>query len=323
MIRTPVRPRVGPIVAVALAVAGCPRRSEPKPDASASASSASAVPAPIASGVPLDPKEVSGAVNPDGKAAYAGPVGTVEGRIVATGDAPIDLPDVASEIDDKCEKARPFYAKLFREGEGRALADVLVAVTGYHEYIPAKEAAQRFVAKDCTFETRTVALTFGQRLEVVSGDRNSYVPELVGQRGHAQIVATPGGHVASTLYPTRPGRFLLVDNLRLFMTAEVLVLKYATVAVTKLDGRYRITGLPPGDFKLNALLPATAGTVERAVKIEAGKTLTVDLEIPFDEKAYRSARAAQERPDGGALDAGAVRSARPKPTSAPKSPAKP
>ena len=317
MIPAPVR--FGPMVAVALAVAGCPSRSDaPKPDASAPASSASAVPAPIASGVPIDPKEVSAAVNPDGKAAYAGPVGTVEGRIVATGDAPIELPEVASEIDDKCATARPFYAKLFREGEGRALADVLVAVTGYHEYVPAREPAQRFVAKDCTFETRTIALTFGQRLEVVSGDRNSYVPELVGQRGHAQIVATPGGHVASTLYPTRPGRFMLVDNLRLFMTAEVLVLKYSTVAVTKLDGRYRITGLPPGDLKLNALLPATAATVERAIKIEAGKTVTVDLEMPFDEKAYRSARKSLDRPDGGAADAGALSSARPKATSAPR-----
>jgi hypothetical protein len=322
MTRSLVRPRVGPIVALATALVGCPRRSG-APEVDASAPPASAVPAPIASGVPIDPNEVSAAVNPDGKAAYSGPAGTIEGRIVATGDAAVELPDVVSKIDDKCGAARPFYGKLFREGEGRALADVLVAVTGYREYIPAREPAQRFVAKDCTFETRTIALTFGQRLEIVSGDRNSYVPELVGQRGHAQIVATPGGRVASTLYPTRPGRFMLIDNLRLFMTAEVLVLKYATVAVTKLDGRYRIGGLPPGDLKVNALLPATMGTVERAVKVEAGKTVTVDFEIPFDEKAYRSSMAARERPDGGATDAGAARSARPKATSAPAPSAKP
>jgi hypothetical protein len=310
------------MVALALAVSGCPRRTD-APQADASAPPASAVPAPIASGVPIDPREVSAAVNPDGKAVYAGPVGTVEGRVVATGDPPIDLPEVASQIGGKCAAAAPFYAKLFREGEGRALADVLVAVTGYHEYVPAKEPAQRFVAKDCAFETRTIALTFGQRLEIVSGDREAYVPELVGQRGHAQIVATPGGKVASTLYPTRPGRFMLIDNLRLFMTAEVLVLKYATVAVTKLDGRYRISGLPPGELKINALLPATAGTVTRAVKVEAGKTTTVDLEIPFDEKAYRSSPAGRRAADGGAPDAGAVGSARPKTSSAPPPSAKP
>ena len=305
------RPCVGPIVVAALAVIGCPRRSEaPQADASASPASslpsASAVPAPIASGVPLDPKEVSAAVNPDGKALYSGPAGSVEGRIVATGDAPVELPDVLAQIEDKCAAARPFYAKLFREGEGRALADVLVAVTGYHEYVAAKEPAQRFVAKDCTFETRTIALTFGQRLEVVSGDREAYVPELVGQRGQAQIVATPGGKVASLLYPTRPGRFVLIDNLRLFMSAEVLVLKYATVDVTGIDGRYRITGLPPGDLRLNALLPATGGTVERAIKVEAGKTATLDLEIPFDAKAYLRARDARQTPDGGAHGAGPV-----------------
>jgi hypothetical protein len=96
--------------------------------------------------------------------------------------------------------------------------------------------------------------------------------------------------------------------------------------VTGIDGRYRITGLPPGDLRLNALLPATGGSVERAIKVEAGKTATVDLEIPFDEKKFRAER---ERKDGGVVDAGARKdagnaaSARPKSTSAPTPSTKP
>ena len=127
--------------------------------------------------------------------------------------------------------------------------------------------------------------------------------------GVSEIVVTsaPGGKVASTLYPTRPGRFVLVDNLRLFMNAEVLVLKYATVAVTGIDGRYRIVGLPPGKLKVSALLPATGSGAERAITVEGGKTTTVDFEIPFDEKAYRRAAEARSKgtPDAGAgADAG-------------------
>jgi hypothetical protein len=232
---------------------------------------------------------VAAAVNPDGKPAYAGPVGIVEGRIVATGDPPFEQPEVAAQIPDTCKGARPFYATIFREGEGRALADVLVAITGYREYIPAREPMQKFVAKGCTFGTRTIALTLGQRIEVVSGDREAYIPELIGEPGQAQIVATPGGHVASPLYPTKPGRFVLIDNLKLFMTAEVLVLKYATVAVTGIDGRYRIAGLPPGELAISAMLPATKGVVNKKIQVEGGKTLSVDLEIPFDAKAYRKA----------------------------------
>ncbi|HEX6766239.1 MAG TPA: carboxypeptidase-like regulatory domain-containing protein [Polyangiaceae bacterium] len=266
------------------------------------------MPAPVATGVPIDPKALSDAVNPDAKAAYSGPTGVAEGRIVVTGDPPTDLTEIASAIKPECESARPFYGKLFREGPGRSLADVLVAVTGYHEYIPAREPARRFVAKDCMFPTRTIALTFGQRIEVVSGDKQAYVPELVGERGQAQIIATPGTDVASLLYPTRPGRFMLIDNLRLFMIAEVLVLKYATMQVTGIDGRYRIEGLPPGLLNLSAVLPVTGKVVEKPITIEAGKTVVTDLSIPFDAKAYEKERAAIRAHDAGAPpgDAGAA-----------------
>lgn len=279
--------RTGALVLASLGLVGCPRRSDPPSGATSAAPSA--VPGPVASGVPLDPQAVSAAVNPDGKPEYSGPVGTVEGRIVATGDPPFEQQEVANQIPEACKAARPFYSTIFREGAGRALADVLVAVTGYQAYIPAKEPAKRFVAKNCSFGTRTIALTYGQRVEVVSGDREAYIPELVGEPGQAQIVATPGGQVASTLYPTKPGRFVLIDNLKLFMTAEVLVLKYATVSVTGIDGRYSISGLPPGELALSALLPATGKMAQKKIVIEAGKTLSVDLEIPFDAATYKQA----------------------------------
>jgi hypothetical protein len=286
--------RAGVLVVASAVLLGCPRRSDSGAGASASAS---ALPAPVASGVPFDPNTLSALVNPDGKPAYAGPVGAVEGRVVATGDAPIDQPEITAQIPDSCASARPFYGKAFREGEGRALADVLVTVIGYHEYIPAREPVQRFVAKDCAFETRTIALTLGQRIEVVSGDQQAYVTDLLGEHGQAQIIATPGGKVAAMHSPTKAGRFVLIDNIKLFMTAEVWVLKYATIAVTRLDGKYRIEGLPPGDLTLSAFLPATGGTVQKPIKIEANKAATLDLEIPFDANAFRKALAAKS--DGG------------------------
>jgi hypothetical protein len=278
---------------------GCSREKAKKVAPPASVS-ARPLPAPVASGLP-DPAYVSGMVNPDGVAAYSGPAGTVRGRVVMTGDTAPELPAVLATIPPQCGAGRETYGKLFREGPARALADALVAVTGYKGYVPETEATVRLEAKGCSFGTRTIAMTLGQRLEVVSKDAEAYVPELLGERGQAQLVAIPGASSGSALYPTKIGRFVLVDNLKLFMVAEVLVLKYATHAVTGLDGRFEIPNVPAGPAVVSALLPATGGSVSKAVSVEAGKsTDEVVFELKFDKASHAA------RVDGGAPVASAA-----------------
>jgi hypothetical protein len=179
---------------------------------------------------------------------------------------------------------------LFRVGPNRELADVLVAVTGYKAYVPERVAVETVEAKSCAWGTRTVALTFGQRIDVVSKDRRPYVPELMGGRMPAQIIAMPGG-AASNLYPTSPGRYVLVDSMRIFATAEVYVLKYPTHAVTDEQGRYEIDGIPPGDVAFNAFSPQTGETVEKKLTLEPGQTLNLDIELPFDAGKHKEALA--------------------------------
>jgi hypothetical protein len=142
----------------------------------------------------------------------------------------------------------------------------------------------------CAWSTRTVAMTFGERLDVVAKDRRAYVPDLMGARMAAQILALPGGS-GSSLYAQQPGRYVLVDSMRIFATAEVLVLKYATHDVTGMDGRYEIPDIPKGKVTLSAVLPATGATIERSIEIEAGRTQEVNLEIPFDLAKYEAALA--------------------------------
>src|SRR5690242_2363869 len=119
------------------------------------------------------------------------------------------MPEALAKIPPKCgDAARADYGKLFREGPGRALADVLVGVTGYKGYVPERAPAVRVEAKGCTFQTRTLALTYGQRIEVASMDSETYVPELIGERGQPQIIAMPNNAMVSPVYPTRPGHFI-------------------------------------------------------------------------------------------------------------------
>jgi hypothetical protein len=247
--------------------------------------------AAVASGLPLPPEKVSKVVNPQNQAEYRGPTGTVKGLVLATGDQAPETKQHVDKIKGACPEARAAYSRLFREGMMRSLADVLVAVTGYDGYVPEKRPKVVVAARGCAFSTRTVAMTFGQTLDVVSKDGDAYVPTLIGSRMDAQLLALPGG-APSTLYPQQPGHYFLSDSIKVFMLADVFVVKYPTHDVTSLDGRFEISGIPVGKARLSAMLPATRAVVEKDIEIKEGAPLELTLSLPFDAQAFGKASAA-------------------------------
>ena len=294
------KPRVflGGCVGFVLALGGCKSR----PSAEGVPVGSVALPAPIASSLPIDPKIVSAAVNAKGEAPYAGPTGTISGIITAVGDPAPHMPEAVAKITDDCATARETYGNLFREGAGRALADVVIGVTGYTGYLPEDEPAVIADATGCAWNSRTYVLTFGQSLDVRSRDSRPYVPDLMGARLKAQLVALPRGE-AIHLYPEQPGRYVLTDSMRLFMMAEVLVVKFPTHAVTGLDGRFTIPRVPVGKVKLSALLAATSAQAEKEVEVHAGELLEVPLTLSFDRKSWDAHRG----PDASAAPAPSAR----------------
>ena len=307
------RLRTATLVAGMLLATGACGRKEQQPSGAASATASAFQPAaPVASGLPGLSERVSKAVNPENKPAYSGPTGNVRGVVVATGDAAPVASEHLRQIKGECAEARETYGRLFREGIGRTLADVLVAVTGYQGYLPEKNATQLIAARGCAFSTRTVALTFGQILEVVSKDRDAYAPNLLGSRMTAQLLALPGG-VPSKLYPPEPGHYVLTDDMKLFMLTDVFVLKYSTHDVTGLDGSFEISGVPVGKARISALLPSTQGVIEKDIEIKPGETLELRLELPFDAKAAEARRSAA----AASASASAAASVAPAPSAAP------
>jgi hypothetical protein len=267
---------------------GCSRKSDATPSGSASSSAsapaASAKPASeIPRPIPLTQAQIDSTVNPTKLPAYKGPTGTIRGNISVRGDRAPEREDVIATITPKCQAAKEMYGKLFREGMMRSLADALVTVTGYDGYVPARSTSKLVEARNCSWDSRTIALMFGQRLDVQSKDSEPYLPDLIGGSMPAQMVAIPGREPV-TLYPMKVGRYGLGDTLHPFSFADVFVIKYPTFAVTGLDGKYEITGVPVGEVTVTAVLPITMRTAEKKVKVEPDRAILVDLEIPFDKK---------------------------------------
>jgi len=216
---------------------------------------------------------------------YVGPTGTIEGTITMSGDTAPDMIPYIDAIPANCAKANELYGKLFREGPDRVVADVLVAVTNFHGYVKPKSDHVDLSARDCGWQQRTIALTYGQRIDVKSADSQPYIPQLLGAPTGALLVAIPNGEAVPVL-AREPGHYVLIDSMRLFSKADVFVVRYPTTDITGLDGHYRISGIPTGPATLSALLPSTSSTATKSVTIEASKAAHVDLTLAFDRTTF-------------------------------------
>ncbi len=235
----------------------------------------------------LPPQEkIDKVVNPLGREPYQGETGTVVGLVRSTGDEPITLKQALANMKPSCNLSREMFAQTPREGKERALADAFVAVTGYDGYVPAEDEVVTVRAAGCAWDRRTVGMTFGQNLQIQAADNRAYVPELLGQPMPAQLFVLPNADPVH-IPPRKPGQYRLVDSMRLFNVANVIVVPYPTFDVTGLDGKFEISGIPVGSAKINAMLPATGAVTGRDIEIEAGEVTEVTLELPFDAEALR------------------------------------
>jgi hypothetical protein len=243
--------------------------------------------APVA--VPVPAASVVKVVNPKGEPPYTGPTGTLRGTIRMEGDPSPELTGI--KFPPKCAEAAATYGKLFRVGLDKALADALVAVTGYQGFVPARSEAAKITIHGCAFKKRTLALTFGQRIEVANLEKTEpFMPYLDGAPVRAVMVAVPGGEPVK-MYANEPGHYALRDQLpNPFLVADVYVLAYPTHDVTGLDGKYEIRGIPVGKVQVSALLPVLDKTVQEFIEIKPGDN-TLDLTMKFDKKKDQAAPA--------------------------------
>jgi hypothetical protein len=270
-------------------IVACGKKQQAANGAASSATpsaTASAAPpqGPVPVGIPIAAEKVAKVVNPKGEQPYAGPTGRLTGVVTIEGDPP---PELGYKVPRKCGEAAATYGKLFRVGQDKTLADVLVTVTRYKGFVPAKGEAAKITMRGCAFARRTVAATFGQRIEVANLDPSeSHMPFLLGAPSRAVMVAVPKGAPVKT-YPVEPGHYLLRDQLpNPFLHADVYVLKFATFDVTGLDGGYEIDRIPVGKVRVDALLPVLGKNATREIEIKPGDN-KLDLTITFDAAADR------------------------------------
>ena len=263
---------------------------------SASASPSSSSPSPF----PIPRTSVDLVLNPKGLPPYEGPTGSVEGNVYVTGPA---APNVAIDTS-RCPAAIDTYGKAFREGAplpngSRPLADAAVVVVGYSDfYIPSRADAKRVVIDaNCAYPSRTITLTFGQRLEVVNQSKLLFGPLISQDSSVAVMLAPPEEHGDPVkLYPRQAGYFTLADRMQSFVREDLYVFRHPLHTVSDLDGHYRIDGLPVGALKVGVHHPGVVADAEAPVDVVANVVQRVDLTVTYKPKPPSKPAPAARRP---------------------------
>lgn len=142
---------------------------------------------------------------------------------------------------------------------------------------PAQEPTAEVVQRDFTFIPALLAIQVGTRVSFPNEDDSyhsifSYSPAKRFDLGRYRSDETPS---PSEVFST-PGLITLRCDIHEHMRGLILVLDTPHFTMTDADGRFKLTGLPAGQYVLKAWLNS-ATTLEQEVELKENSTLQVNF----------------------------------------------
>ena len=221
------------------------------------------------------PEEAPAAAQPEPLVNPVSPetAGSIAGTVRLEGTPP-PAETVVMKSDPYCVDNGGSVTPAFVTGTTGALQNVFVYVKeGLGDLrFPVPDTPVVLDQKGCVYHPHVFGIQVGQNLEILNSDTTLHnvhaIPEQNREFNRAQAeVGTRHTHVFSTREVMVPFKC----NVHNWMTAFVGVLDHPFFAVTGADGTFRIEGLPPGTYTIEAW-HEKLGTRTQTVTIAAKET---------------------------------------------------
>ncbi|ULJ74819.1 MULTISPECIES: carboxypeptidase regulatory-like domain-containing protein [Rhizobium] len=202
--------------------------------------------------------------------------GSIEGVVVYNGTVPTKKIIPTKDVQ-VC--GTPRDEPLVRLGAGKAVESAvvyLVDVASGKEW-PTAGKTPELNNEKCRFEPEVQVIPAGP-LNVVNSDpvlHNTH--GYYGKRTAFNLALPNKGQTIPTELP-RPGTVRIDCDAHGWMEGWIYVANNPYYSVTGSDGKFSITDVPPGDYKLVAVQPFT-GPMEMSVSVEGGKATKLDIEL--------------------------------------------
>lgn len=210
-----------------------------------------------------------------------GPAGTgvVRGTVLFNG-----TPPPGEEVDgSRCHTgARAIRVTPVEVGPGGALEDVMV----YLKDPPAAPAggSERPAVLDqvnCQYKPRVLGIRVGQVLRVTSSDATLHNVHTLSERNPRLNFGMTGAGQSRDVTFERPEQFAVRCDVHPWMSAALYVLDHPFFAVTGGDGRFEITGLPPGEHEVVFSHPFLGERV-RKVTVGDGEGAVAKVDVTYE-----------------------------------------
>jgi hypothetical protein len=210
---------------------------------------------------------------------------TVHGRVTFTG--PLPKPEALPVHRDSKFCGETVQVEPVQLDRGsRGVAEVVVSLEHVERGKPITDAqAYVFENRSCRFVPRSNAAIVGSSIEIRNADpilHNTHIRK--GDRFGPTLVnvAQPAG-TPMIRKPLREAGLMDVRcDAHPFMHATVYVFDHPYFAMTDSSGRFELTQVPAGTYKLRAW-HEKLGAKEKSIMISAGQSITMDVEFGSED----------------------------------------
>ena len=207
---------------------------------------------------------------------------SITGRVAFTGERPRQI-RIRMDAVPACTEANsdPVFVQEVVVNDNDTLQNVFVYVKEGlgNQRFPAPAGDVELNQEGCMYTPHVVGLTVGQNIRFKNTDPTNHNVHPIPNQNREWNQSQPPGATDIVEQFARPEVMVLVKcNVHPWMTAYVGVLPHPFFSVTGTDGSFEITGLPPGDYVIEAW-HEKFGTFTQNVTVGASESKEVEFSI--------------------------------------------